>query len=421
MNKLTIPGILLVILVHLGACTDIEPTLTDPVEKTRSEEMNLNRTLEEALRYADEWFSQMEGGTRAGAREIKSVDFITTGPATRSSQSDTLMYLVNYANEGGFALLGRNKVGRDIYAISDEGRLSMQDTIYNEGLADFMALAIADASMPNVSIPIDTTQLVNPLIYSITRRLDPMLNENVAKWNQSAPFNQYCPIINGKQGVVGCGPVAVGMLMSYYKWPKKIDGVTIPWTSIVDKNDYSAISRFLEDIAGSNYLAAYYVTKNDELSPDARATSTSNIIPTYNKLSYNTSYALASKAFYSVMNDTFNFMKNGYQSAEPAPILMYGYGTNVYTNQSAGHIWVVDGFVERVRKRKFSASWATPEEADPLLHMVWGWGGAANGYYTYFRDERQLSQKTSDEKSDCQRKYGSLSVYGRFYKIYTQE
>ncbi|MBD5339729.1 MAG: hypothetical protein HDR98_11555 [Bacteroides sp.] len=407
------------LILIMEACSETEPMAMDSVEKTRSGEVILDRSLEEALQYANDWFAQMEQGTRSANREIESVDFITTGVNTRSSDTDTLMYLVNYANNKGFALLGRHQYSRDIYAIGEDGQLFMSDTVYNKGLADFMALAVADAAQPNVrTIPIDTSQFIVPWKYSITRRVNPMLNENISKWNQSAPFNQCCPIINGKQGVLGCGPVAVGMLMAHYKWPKKMNEKTIPWTLIVDNNNYAAISRFLEDLAAPEYLNATYRRLKDNpsmLNPDARSIAATIVVdPTFMKLGYNTDYAFRDKSFYSVMYDVFSFMKSGYVYAEPAPILMTGVG------EDGGHIWVVDGYVERVRKLVISAPWEEPEEADPLLHMVWGWGGTANGYFTYFRDEKQLSQFSTDNK-DCLRHYKSLSVYGRYMKVYSQE
>lgn len=54
-----------------------------------------------------------------------------------------------------------------------------------------------------------------------------------------------------------------------------------------------------------------------------------------------------------------------------------------------------------------------------MLHVVWGWGGYGNGYYSYFKDTNRLAKdpKTGTPEMDTQ--YGSLSVFGRYSKLYT--
>ena len=95
------------------------------------------------------------------------------------------IYLINYADNSGFALIGANKEAYDIYAISDEGRLNTTDTIGNEPLKVFLEKAIFHAAgMANAPASDAETQdqiVVGGFQYTITNQVEPMLTENVAK------------------------------------------------------------------------------------------------------------------------------------------------------------------------------------------------------------------------------------------------
>ena len=51
-------------------------------------------------------------------------------------------------------------------------------------------------------------------------QVKPMLGRLM--WGQGFPYNQYVAFsVNGKQGVIGCVPLAVAMIINYHKWPKQ--------------------------------------------------------------------------------------------------------------------------------------------------------------------------------------------------------
>ena len=134
-----------------SACADHEwEPATEPTEPGLTRTVRL-RTLEEALTIADNWFTQMERNTRSVDRKVKSVDYVKSAYRTRSDDHDTLMYLVNYENNQGFALLGCPETSKDIYAISEEGSLDMSDTVYNKPLAMFIASARVDAKISTLA------------------------------------------------------------------------------------------------------------------------------------------------------------------------------------------------------------------------------------------------------------------------------
>lgn len=224
--------------------------------------------------------------------------------------------------------------------------------------------------------------------YHIKRKVEPKLHKNLTIWNQSYPFNQCCPMINGKRGITGCGPLAVATLMAYYRWPEKMGNSYYDWNAIVEDNDYYKISRLIEDLAAPEYLAATYgINMNTgEVLYNVRGIFQKDVVNrTFQAWQYDTSRAFNYAYFDKVKDNVFDFMSKGYQLASSSPIIMSG------TNKEMGHIWVVDGFIERTKSHSnYLIPGIDPIEVDPLLHMVWGWGGNANGYYAYLRDSYQL-------------------------------
>jgi hypothetical protein len=41
------------------------------------------------------------------------------------------------------------------------------------------------------------------------------------QWGQNHPYNLVSPTLDGKQTIVGCVPLAVGMILNYYQWPRQ--------------------------------------------------------------------------------------------------------------------------------------------------------------------------------------------------------
>ncbi|MCM1081833.1 MAG: Spi family protease inhibitor [Muribaculum sp.] len=159
--------------------------------------------LSTALKTADAMLDQLNGTkTRSSSRLVKNVEIVTSGNVkTRGNEIDTLFYLVNYENNGGFALLAADKRMTPVYAISDEGSLSMNDTIEHDGLAIMMRLAKADAlkSTKSENALGDTIILVNPPFEIKPTLVDysyPRIHKNVRKWGGGTPIRSVKPYYN---------------------------------------------------------------------------------------------------------------------------------------------------------------------------------------------------------------------------------
>lgn len=75
------------------------------------------------------------------SREVEEIEVLHSNLQTRSQAGNASvnsdLYLVNYANNKGFALLSSDSRLRPIYAISDTGHIQMADTINNKALSMF--------------------------------------------------------------------------------------------------------------------------------------------------------------------------------------------------------------------------------------------------------------------------------------------
>ena len=372
---------LVAVALVLTACSSEEP-ITPQNQVNDAMGANPYRvSLTDALKNADALLGELgeDEVTRSIERKVESVEYYSR-PGTRSLGGDTLLYLVNYADDAGFALLSADSRLRPIYAISDEGSMSFSDTTYNKGLALFARGVEAEiTSLPNLPyIPVDSLILkpgfpVNPKVDSIRSvkdRVRPMLSMYQRNWDQHAPFNEYCFTDDGEQALVGCIAIAVAQIMAYHKWPEQYGGYTFDWDEINNGN-IDMLARFLSVLGDESNLRIRYGENDSPASP-------TRYYPTF----LNMGYSCHSDLIPFEENDICAFLKGTYSTDYPAtPLLVNG---NHPT--SNGHGWVIDGFVQYKYTKVVVPPITTFD--DILYHCVWGWGGRNNGYYYWAKNNR---------------------------------
>ena len=134
---------IMVMLLSFGSCAD--DSITESIEEIPQSVKTTKLTLDEALAHAEEMFSVIEGNTRSKSRKVAKVKEIYGSSHTRGDNTNPLFYLVNYEDNEGFALLGADERVEPVYAISSKGKLNMEDTVRNIGLAVFMNDIIQNA------------------------------------------------------------------------------------------------------------------------------------------------------------------------------------------------------------------------------------------------------------------------------------
>lgn len=316
---------------------------------------------------------------------VESVDYLCSTPNTRSNESDTLFYLVNYVNNKGFALLSADDRMFPVYAMSDEGHLNMADTTFNEGLKLFYRQAQASALAISLT-PIDF--VMDPFNYEFDRTVPPKLSVDIRNLGQGSPYNKFCKTSTGETAQVGCGPIAVGSVLAHYSMPKTMCGQTVDWNAIHTTFKSDNLYQFLSNLGSSDYLGVTYGTNVTMCKVYA--------IPTTLRLC-----GLSCSYWQSF---------NKYEAAaaiEKSPILIFG------EDGQANHFWVMDGYI-RWSNAHLSTEIPESNVRYPyfFFHCCWGWNGNGNGYYYFYSNETIKGTANMHDSTD-----GSVQYYVSYYSM----
>lgn len=338
----------------------------------------------------------------SGDRELKSA----------SSDEDGLpLYQFTISekdDEYGFALVSGDKRFSEVLAYAPKGNIA--DTIYNEGLADFMrslstitTTAIGNEYWQPQDVPGIT--FIVPGSYQFLKYAteqeywdwpfygDWDYIENPCafvpvKWDQEHPYNMYAPIPNTPynhcttKSRVGCAPVAIAQLMAFHK-RHSYDWNTLTRTEQITSSStaytQAEVARLIIDLAKS------MKTEHKCLADRSTAGGTyPNYI--YNALcDLNYSFCWNNPRT-KVSSDTIyaNMIRN-------QPVLCSVPNTDYHN----GHIFIIDGLYRRYRnKYSFSKDISDPNnkifeiykarECFACMHINWGWGGSSDGWYYSF-------------------------------------
>jgi len=247
------------------------------------------RSVDEALGELSDLLDVIDDKqTRSGKyRTIRSVT-VSGGAATRGSENplpDTLVYVVNFDNGEGFAILGAHRALPPVYAITESGTFDaseltsdialLANTTYDE-VIETRAIVNNDEDeeneepiISNMGPRIMTTLVANDIVRSSmqfkkdslvwridTTKIHPVHLHAVSsgrdtvvytrstknkygpwvhlKWDQGKPFDLYCPekgkepvnnqeiIVDNARKPVGCVMVALGQIMTCVERPNPI-------------------------------------------------------------------------------------------------------------------------------------------------------------------------------------------------------
>ena len=353
-------------------------------------------SVDDALISARKAFKVMLGKEKSHTRaHVDAEMFIPTSKTRNNGESLYGYYVINYGNGDGFALVSADKRRVPVLALSDEGSMHLADTTNIPGLSwylnDNLTAMDVSGSILNPSIPIDTTlhqfdPYLNP---RKTEYCEPLITGFRSRFHQQWPYNKYCPQINGKQALVGCGPLALGTIVSYYKYPDTIEGCQVKWNEMYQQIYHDSWSRLFEIMGRSQYLDASY-------GVDATSVYPSKYVNAVKRLGYSDGKYVE-----------FNTYDMETQLKMKRPLFMAGY--KYEADKILGHAWVADGGYEIVYRL---ATIDDPKhiQHDYYYHIIWGWGGTANGYFLY----SSLSLGGNPHKPD-DGTYGSAPKFTNLY------
>ena len=272
-------------------------------------------------------------------------------------------YLFSAGDNGGFVIISGDDRLSPVVGYSDRGFAGEMPPALVEWLA--MYSRFVDDVRAGIVEPVNTTATEGA-------RIEPMLETS---WNQSAPYNNYCPTVSGQKTPTGCTATAVAQVMKFHEWPvspkraitwynnitESTETIDITknvyaWDKMLDhyRNGYTAeqadaVARLMIDVGkainssyspggtGSNYVeAARGLVNVFDYSPQIRVLKRNEC--TYDE-------------FISVIRENLEARQ---------PLVHTGQGQSF----AAGHAFVCDGIDE-----------------NNYVHIDWGWDGAYNGFF----------------------------------------
>lgn len=357
-----------------------------------------------------------------------------------SNFSDTLAYVVDFADEGGFLLIAADRrVQIPLLAFVDSG--SLQDTIYNGGLGAFLGMAemgikqsiydyekmkdsvSAELKHKGIALP----QLVSSSSYGddeydyegeiyyetslaykdrVIYKKNPLVP---TKWSQNEPFNENVKYNSCSAGttLAGCVPVAIGQLMAFWKYPTTLYGDSYNWASI---NQYPTLYQ-MQNTAPTS-VKAQVSNLMDRLG--RRMDSDYSCETTGTKRNKAAEMLTAAGFSHGGMQSyNYNTVVSSIDDGQP----VFGRGNSgqvkvlgIVVGYTGGHAWIIDGYLTTETKYNYIAErksrtdgaiidrWTGSDVSKSHYHHVnWGWGGDRDGYYAgYYFDANNFPDFNSN-------------------------
>ncbi len=330
----------------------------------------------------------------------------TKSGAEQTIIPDTLVYVVNFQNDGFAVLSADCRISSEILAVVESGEISLSDFNLNDRLEEILAGEKSDKNQDDEddergAIGFKPEEQVGDFIVdSIIGDIidNPNLEEDgdsgydgsvfrrgsgsqwidvktvpaklTTKWNQEWPLNIYCPIDQGKTTPLGCGPVAIAQLLAYHEYPSNLvlNGNPVNW-SVIKK-----VHNRYKDTSIDNDPSS---TETQQLARFIR-----NIgISTKTKYSAGGSFThvkQCKKMFESIgypsLRKHINYREHEIREMidKDCPVFIFA-----VSGKDDGHFWIIDGYKTQNFVDINNNVWANRT----LFHCNWGWGGLCDGYY----------------------------------------
>lgn len=348
------------------------------------------RSINEAIEIANNAAQEFFGVTRAaGGRnaDINNVDIITSSLTRSSGSNDTLLYIVNYEDNNGFAVISANKDADALLAVTEQGSYTPDSE--NIGFNMFMDMAQAYAAKSILPPGVEEGGTLFP-IKEYKETFDTIANITVlpkveVQWGQTGVEGRFA-INPGTSKYAGCANTATAQIMSYFCYPTQIDltylrenvrTLHLNWEEIKRHNvwHYSSCLATTEAHNAISYLHRELGYINfSEYNLYSTSTFVENVKIPFDKYEYITS-------------EITNYNNNSdFASLLDENKLIYMVGRTSYD----GHAWIVDGgkkFImncyswTRTLGNDFWELLSMTTTEIEYYHHNWGWDGSCNGYF----------------------------------------
>lgn len=376
---------------------------------------------EEALTHLDAFMSIIGASeTRSVQRKIKNIQTIkysnvSVDTRTNESEVDNLLYVVEFDNGQGSAVLGADRRVDNVFAVLESGVLSVGDfegtdvRCDDEKLEMFLVKLIVNEAVDQVNesnqstvnsspkplLPLDTLELSTDIcdyvdVRNVYNYVAPMLR---TKWNQSEPFNEKFPMTSDHNTTeykpyAGCGAIAMAQLMVYHRLSNTV-------TLNGNKYYYDDLALFtydnIDNVINNDYLAnqlQYFIydvaeEMNSKYYPEGTSTSSLDAARVMRKVGFHN--------VLTIINDE-DIIKEMIDDGRPVYLRGADDMDTNNLNDNVGHCWILDGRIcystttYIVTKRDGVVVDREVFYSSPVhdyVHCNFGWGGEYDGYYNY--------------------------------------
>lgn len=303
------------------------------------------------------------------------------------------MYVVNYADSMGFAVISAVKGTPELIAVTMKGSYDPSQPSDNPGFRMYMenaAQVLGSGGIAIDSTMFDPNGHIKPATFEKTLR-DTVWIKRVApkarvNWGQDNPEGKECP-----NRIAGCANTAVAMAMCGLQYPSSIKltyksgspTINLNWVELKklkswDRPYYSASTNAeVSQTIAQLCRQLGYLAKTDYSATTVSSTKTDNTENMLGILGINKYRGDVTPG--SLSND---------MNPESEVLVR---GTRYNENGPSGHMWLCDGVKHyKIRTRYYrsfdsGASWslqATDYSQEYIYNFLnWGWEGYKNGYF----------------------------------------
>ena len=382
--------------LFVACSSDIEVPASETNEAAReniSSYRSAHEAMQEALR-GIQMIETDEADTRCA--EVSAIHrkplppIIKTRPSTRSTTEDTLMYVFNFEDNMGYALVDANRNRPALIAVTESGSYVDGDTTNDWSTKTIQSLV--NGYLYNINGSNDENEGEMPSREEINERRDTTITtiepRIKVQWGQGYPFNSFAP-----NHYAGCGITAMLQVMSYFRHPDTlavnfpnagVSSIELDWNTFNHHIRYgNSISHYDDSIVSYSKhqdmgRLARQLGKNANAVYDSIGTGTtfSNVMTCLTNLGYTCPYI----GDYSSTSPLYNSLNLG-------SLILMGGDDPV---ENAGHFWIVDGGIHyEIVTTRYGYNHSThvfhiisiTTTHRYYNHVNWGWDGHNNGFF----------------------------------------
>ena len=286
--------------------------------------------------------------------------------ATVNTFAQDAFYVFNADGDNGFVIVSADDRTEPILGYADTGHLDLNNLPENASYW-LQNYAYQIKSLENA------VNLAAPHRAPGAEYVAPM---TTCKWDQDAPYNDYCPKDSKGQCYTGCAATGMAQVMYYYRWPESVGA--LPEYNVKRIDEFTMPTLKATSFEWAKMKDRYIKKDNVKQYTDEEAEAVARLMRYCGqsiKMQYGSNSSAASIHVNTMVN-YFGFSKVaqeishvGFSNEEWEKIIydeMVAKRVVLYDgfNESSGHTFVIDGY-----------------DGKGLFHVNWGWGGFCDGFF----------------------------------------